>query len=182
MSEIYVSGLADLQKLLDQLPAKVEKNIMRGALRAGANPIKQAAISAVPVGKPSTSGAKKYHLYEGALKDSIRISSSSKGGKVSTSIKAGGKHKGVDVWYAHIIEFTGAVEHKIKPKHGGSLFFGGLFYKSIDHPGMYPKPFLRPALDSQGQNAVIAIGNYIKKRLATKEGLDTSDITIEGDE
>ena len=34
MSSIRVTGLADLQKFLDTLPAKMETNIMRGALRA----------------------------------------------------------------------------------------------------------------------------------------------------
>ena len=169
MSEINVRGLAELQKFLNTLPAKVEKNIMRGALRAGLKPIKAAAMANVPVDS-------------GALRDSIRISASrSKPGTVAVAVKAGGKTKRGNVWYAHFIEFTGAVAHQITPKLGGSLFIGGLFFKSVDHPGMKAKRFLRPALDSQSQAAVIAVGNYIKKRLANKHSLDTSDITIEGE-
>ena len=41
---------------------------------------------------------------------------------------------------------------------------------------------MRPALDSQATRAVVAAGEYIKRRLATKHGLDTSGVMIEGDE
>lgn len=183
MSNITVTGLADLQKMLDTLPAKVEANIMRGALRNGIKQIKDAAVSACPVGPPSPIGRFKYKHYEGALRDSIRISTRIKNGVVSASLKAGGKLKnGADIWYAHIIEFTGAVPHVIKEKHNFSaMFFGGSFYEKIEHPGMKAKPFLRPALESRAQDAVVAAGEYIKKRLATKEGLDTADIWIEGE-
>ena len=53
---------------------------------------------------------------------------------------------------------------------------------TVFHPGAKPKPYMRPALDARAQDAVIAAGEYIKKRLATKNGLDTSDITIEAGE
>ena len=42
---VHVKGLSDLQAFLDQLPAKVERNVMRGGLRAGANVIKPAAYA-----------------------------------------------------------------------------------------------------------------------------------------
>lgn len=41
---------------------------------------------------------------------------------------------------------------------------------------------MRPALDSNITAAVVAAGNYVKSRLATKQGLDTSHIMVEGDE
>ena len=182
MSDVRVKGLAELQRFLDQLPAKLEANVMRGALRAGVQPIKAAAVSACPVGPPSASGAKKYGLYAGALRDSIRISSRRKLGQVSAAVKVGGKRKGVNVWYAHLVEFTGARQHAIKGRLFGSLFIGGAFVNAVDHPGMRPRPFLRPALDAQAQSAVVAAGEYIKTRLATREGLDTADIVIEEEE
>jgi hypothetical protein len=40
---------------------------------------------------------------------------------------------------------------------------------------------MRPALDGQSSAAVVAAGEYIKKRLATKHGLDTADINIEAE-
>jgi hypothetical protein len=41
---------------------------------------------------------------------------------------------------------------------------------------------MRPALDAQASAAVVAAAEYMKDRLATKHGLDTSDVVIEGDE
>lgn len=182
MSEIHVTGLADLKQFLDALPAKVEKNIMRGALRAGANVIKAEAKARCPVGPPSATGAKRYKLYAGALRDSIRVSvKASRGGRVVASVKVGGKLKnGADVWYARLIEFTGAVAHSIEARKGGALAIGGGLYRKVPHPGMKPKPFLRPALDGQARNAIMATAEYIKQRLATRHGLDTSGIEIGG--
>ena len=42
----------------------------------------------------------------------------------------------------------------------------------VQHPGAKKKPFLRPALDLQGQAAVEAVREYIRTRLATKHGID----------
>lgn len=169
MTNIKVKGLAELQTFLDQLPAKMEANVLRGALRAGAKPILEAAKSAAPVGEPSETNRKRYKLYAGALKDSIRISGriDKRNGNVTASVKAGGKTKsGADVFYAHMVEF-GTKPHVI----GDGT-----------HPGVQAKPFMRPALDAQSGAAIVAVGEYIKKRLATKNGLDTADIEIEIEE
>lgn len=179
MTDTHVTGLAELQTFLDQLPAKVEKNIMRGAMRAGIKPIMEAAKAACPVGEPSGTGKKRYKLYPGALRDTIRITTRSRGGTVSASVVVGGKTKsGAVVWYARLIEFSGAIAHDITAKLGGSLFLGGLFKKSAHHPGMRAQPFMRPALDSKADDAILAAGNYVKNRLASKQGLDTADIEI----
>lgn len=183
---IHVHGLADLQKFLDTLPAKIERNILRGALRAGVKPIKDAAVANCPVGMPSGEGRRLYGLHEGSLQDSVRVGTRHKGSKVMATVKAGGRTaKGGDVFYAHIIEFTGAVAHQIPALSLlGKVFLniGGGVYRSAKHPGMRPKPFLRPAMDAQAQNAVVAAAEYMKERLSTKHGLDTAHITIEGDE
>lgn len=169
MSEIRVNGLADLQKFLDQLPAKMEANILRGALRAGIKPMKAAAIANCPTGEPSETNKQKYKLYAGALRDSIRVSGriDKRGGNVVARLVAGGKTKsGADVFYANMVEF-GTKQHVM----GDGV-----------HPGVMPRPFMRPALDSEANAAVVAVGEYIKKRLATKNGLDTSEINIEVEE
>ncbi len=169
MSDIRVTGLAELQKFLDQLPAKMEANIIRGALRAGAKPMLQAAKQSAPVGEPSDTAKRKYKVYAGALRDSIRISGrvDKRNGKITASVKAGGKSRktGADVYYAHMLEFG------TRP-HGGDS----------KNPGIPVRPFMRPAFDSQVQPAILAAGEYIKKRLATKHGLDTADIEIGIDE
>lgn len=160
MADANVKGLAELQVFLDQLPAKMEANIMRGALRQGANVVKAEAQANVPV-------------KTGTLKAGLKVSTRNRRGVVSASVKAGGKHGFLARW----IEF-GTAAHFIKPKTAKSLFFAGIFSDGVQHPGSAPKPFLRPALDSQAQAALLAVGEAIKKRL-TKQGINASGVELE---
>ena len=155
-----VTGLAELQAFLDQLPAKVEQNIMRAALRQGANVVKAEAMANVPV-------------KSGLLKAGLKVSTKSRRGVVTAIVKAGGKHAYLARW----IEY-GTAAHFIKPKKAKSLFWAGLMRDGVDHPGSQAKPFLRPALDSQAQAALMAVGEAIKKRL-TKQGLNASGVELE---
>lgn len=186
MAEIVVKGLTELNAMLKKVPEKMRTNIMRSALREGSKVMMATAKSRVPVGPPSSEGAKKYGGYAGALRDSIRVTTKLRGGSVESSVRAGGKKKGskTDVWYAHLIEFTGAKPHRIAAKNEkkkNGLLFGGMFRTGVDHPGMSKKPFMRPALASS-RAAVIAIANFIRKRLQTKAGLDLAHIRVEGDD
>lgn len=167
MSEIRVTGLADLQKLLDELPKKMEQNIMRGALRAGLKPVLEEAKKNLSSNNSNVTNQ---------LKDGMRISAQRlRDGKVTAQIKTKGKHGFVANW----VEF-GTTPHTITAKNMKALSIGGHLFQSIDHPGARAKPFMRPALDSQAQAAVLASAEYIKKRL-TKHGLDTADIEIEAE-
>lgn len=163
MSEIRVKGLADLNKFLQQLPAKVEQSVLRGALRAGANVVMAEAKANVPVDS-------------GQLRDGLKVSTNSRRGRVTAKVKATGKHAHIAPWLEY-----GTAAHKITAKKGKGLFFGGLFVKGVQHPGARPKPFLRPALDGRAQDAVVAAAQYMKRRLATKNGLDTSSVEIEAE-
>lgn len=166
---VHVKGLAELQQLMDQLPAKIEANVMRGALRAGMKPVK---------GEAQHQLASHGSVETGALADGLKISTSNRRGVVTSHLRVTGKHAFVANW----LEFTGAHPHEIKPKARKSLFIAGLFGEVVQHPGFHKKPFLRPALDAKAGEAVVITGEYIKQRLATKNGLDTSNITIGGDD
>lgn len=200
MTQMHVKGLAELQKFLDQLPAKMEANVMRGALRAGVKMIADEAKRLVPVSPPSSGNKKRYNAMMGELRRSIRVSAriDRKTRQILGLLTVGN----AKAWYPYLVEF-GTRRHWIKAQirpqrvtrrglrtasirtmnrnaNRGALVIGGTFVgDEIIHPGARPRPFLRPALDSQRQNAVIAVAEYIKKRLATKQGLDTSGITIE---
>lgn len=164
MAEIHVTGLADLQKMLDTLPAKIERNLMRGALRAGMNVVKPAAAAGV-------------NSISGELARGLKVGTRAKGGVVYATLKAGGKHGYIARW----VEY-GTAAHTITAKDRKALSLGGVLFQSVQHPGARPKPFMRPALDQRANAAVVAAAEYMKERLATKQGLDTSHITIEGDE
>ena len=165
---MHVHGLSDLGKVLQTFTLKLERNVIRGGLRQGANVVKEQVLVNVPVAEPSDRNRERYGGYAGALRDSVRVSTRSYRGKVSASVKAGGmKTKGgADVYYANWVEYG------TRPHMNGARGH---------HPGARPKPFMRPALDTEAQRAVIAVGNYMRNRLATKHGIDTPEIFIEGE-
>lgn len=164
--EFAVKGLVELQRFLDQLPEKLQRNVMRGALRAGMNVVKPAAQANI-------------RSVSGELAKGLKIGTRSQGTTVIARLRATGPH----AFVGHMLEFTGAAPHEILPAVAGSLVLGGFFYEAVQHPGFTPRPFMRPALDGEAQRAVVAAAEYIKTRLATKEGIEAAaNVTIEGDE
>lgn len=181
MSETTVKGLAELQRALDTLPAKIEANIVRGALRAGAKIILAEAQRLVPVEPPSGANARLYGGREGLLRDSLRVGTKidSRKAQVVATVKVGGKAKGGgDAYYAKFVEF-GTAPHVIRAKNGKMLALG---VSKVNHPGAKKKPFLRPAMDTQMMASVEAVRDYIRNRLASKHGIDVPAPIEEGDE
>lgn len=161
MSEVRVKGMRELNQFLQQLPVKLERNVLRGALRAGAKPVQEQAKRDAP-------------RDTGKLAEGIKIGTKAKGGRVVANVKLTGPHAHIGRWLEY-----GVAAHQITASTGGWLFFGGNFAKAVQHPGIPARPFMRPALDSQAQAAVVAAAQYMKRRLEEKHGLDTSDIEIE---
>jgi HK97 gp10 family phage protein len=150
--QVVLGGRA-LDEALKTLAPKIEKNIMRAALRAGVNVIKNEAKQEVPV-------------KTGALRKSLKVSTKSKDGKVTAVLKADSRIAP----HAHLVEF-GTRPHKIKPRNGDALVIGGHVVADVDHPGSRPKPFLRPSFDSKAPQAIEAVASKIRERL-TKEGIN----------
>jgi len=163
MQNVEITGLKELYDLLQDLPTKVEKNVMRGALRRGQNVFKDAAKSLI-------------NNKTGALSKSIRVrfkTKSEKMGWIRSHLIAGDK----DAYYAHIVEFGSASyytgkgktvgkPYTIKGKGGKALLIaGGNPVKSVVHPGSRPKPFMRPAFDNSNQTAINEMATYIRDRL-----------------
>lgn len=163
MADAHVTGLPELYRRLQDLPVKYERNVARGALRAGMNVVKPVAQSM----------ARKA---SGVYAAGLRVGTRTRGGMVTSYLKPSGKHAYLGKW----IEF-GTRAHNIAAKKGGWLSFMSIFTKEVSHPGARPYPHMRPALDSQAQAALIAIGEYSKRRME-KDGIDTSDIQVRGDE
>lgn len=161
MADVHVRGLDQLFAELQRIPVAIEKNVMRGALRAGA----QVLLAEATYRAPHRSAA---------LVSSLRIGTRSRGGTVTSYVKT-------DLFYARFVEF-GTKPHEIKPRRAKSLFVAGWFGLLVKHPGAKPHPFMRPAMDGAASGAIVAAAEYMKQRLATKQGIDTSYIMIEGDE
>lgn len=153
MSDERIVGGRQLDEFLKTLAPKVEKNIMRSALRAGAAVYRAKTMEYVPVRL-------------GDLRKSVRISAGSKGGKVTASVKVGNRK----AWYGPLVEF-GTQPHKIKPKDARALEIGGTVVREVDHPGATPHPFMRPAADASHAAATAAVATKIRQRL-TLLGID----------
>jgi len=146
-AEFKADGLADLLDQLSTFPDKIERNALRGAMRAGARVISIEAKARAP---EKTS----------ALKKSIRVSSNVKGSIFTATVKAGNK---VAYW-AQWVEF-GTAAHLIKARKLGALLIGGSMAKSARHPGAAAHPFFRPAIALKSEAATQAVIDYLRKRL-----------------
>lgn len=137
--EFEAKGLAELTRALQELPAKLEKNILRGALRASSKPISDDAKARVPVLQIPDG-----RRIAGALKKSIRSRSVNfKKGMLTGGVTAGGsdRNKKADTFYARFIEFGTAK--------------------------MAARPFLRPAIAHGTSKAIDEFAKYVRERLST---------------
>ena len=107
--DIKVEGLAELQALLDELPAKIEANVVRGGLRQAAKVVEEEAKRLCPVGKT------------GALQDSIRVSMRAKHGHISATVKAGGGK----VFYAAMVSTASLALPSMAGRIKGCFFAPG---------------------------------------------------------
>jgi len=157
---VTVQGLSDLQKMLDELPAKIEANIMRGALRQGANVYRDRARANAPVGKT------------GKLKKSIKVKTTLRKGKAVSQIVAGGG----DAFYAKFVEFgtasfyegngrTVGAPYKIEPKNRKAMKFGDVFTESAVHEGVRPTGFMRRAFDGGTSEVIEEVAAYVRMRI-----------------
>ena len=164
---VSIDGLAELDRMLKDLPVKIEKNVIRGALRAGQKQMLDAARANLD---------RNGSVRTGELRKSIRVrfqKRSEKYGWIRSYLIAGNKK----AWYAHLIEYGTASyysgnlnnskkqPYEIKPKNKKSLFFAGLARKQITHPGITPRPFMRPAFDATYQQSINSMAEYIRNRL-----------------
>lgn len=175
MATTNISGLRELDLMMKQLPANIEKNIMRGALRAGQNVFAKAAKSNL---------RQNGSVDSGELERSVRVRfkrQSERFGFIRSYVLAGSKK----AFYAHWVEYGTATfytgngrtvggAYEITPKVAGSLLLGGLLRDSVMHPGIRPKPFMRPAVDENFDTAVNRVAEYLRKRIPkemTKAGI-----------
>jgi len=154
MADETIVGGRECADFLQQLPAKIEKNILRAALRAGANEYKAVAKPLIPVD-------------DGDLVKSLRVTTRVKKGTVYASLKVGGRKAP----HAHLVEFD-TKPHKITPKEKKALSFGGKAAREVNHPGTKAQPFMRPTADTAPKSVVAAVVAKIRERM-TKEKLNT---------
>lgn len=164
-----LTGGTDLAQFLAALPGNLERNILRGALRAGAEEYAEGA---------------RENCRSAEVRDTIKVTSRAEQGVVTAKVQTKGLGAYIAPWLEygtdpHFISVDdeqsgGMTARKInRETKKGSLVIGGHFVgATVHHPGARPYPFMRPAVDMREAAAVAAIGSYIDMRL-TKEGLTT---------
>lgn len=173
--EFEVTGLAELYTALQELPVRIERNITRGALRAGAAVFRDEARANVP--KDS-----------GFLRKSIKSESDVRYGKAYGYVRID-RNKG-GAFYAHMLEFgtasyyAGSGRSKRQPYRipkatigrkktantvSKRLKFntpgGFVIRNAVIHPGIKPTFFMRKAFDRKQKEAMDAFKAYVENRL-----------------
>lgn len=152
MSDVEMLGMDEILKKLKVFPEKIQKSVVKGAIRASAKPIITEARKLVPKD-------------EGTLKKSIGVVARKSKDKniihfsVAPQIKKGG-------WFAHFIEFGtyAKLDHAKKSPRRGKL--GARRAKIVAQGfGIVAIPFMRTAFEKKGAESIEAAKTYMTKRI-----------------
>lgn len=154
MAELqHVAGLRELQQALAQLPIRVARNALRGAVNAGATVIRREAVQRAPVrtGKMRRAIYQKHAPEKSGLMQAtylVGVRSGKAERAVTKRVRRGGKVLTVtldrDAYYWRFLEF------------GTSK--------------MAARPFLRPAFEVKKYDAVARIKEYLATRIEVEAG------------
>lgn len=152
-----VDGLAELDNMLQELPAAVAGRIGSRALREGAKVILAEARRHVPIGNRVSLGGENQ---PGQLLRAIKIVSrrvKAKNRRV-VMVTVSSRESGIN---PHWIEFGTAPIRRAKGD--GFLYFtiNGKLIRKKWVVGVTAKPFMRPAVDTAAQQAIAAIAQSI---------------------
>jgi HK97 gp10 family phage protein len=148
-----VEGLAELEKQLLAIEDKtLSKKVMRKAFMQSLSPIWKEARALAPV----QSGD-----FRKSISRSVRLSTSKLEGGIRMITKKSRKTDegqrqfySTSGWMWHFFEYGTSGPYPIKSKKGKVLGPKGIFGKVVIHPGIKPRPFLRPAWDSNINRAI----------------------------
>jgi HK97 gp10 family phage protein len=162
-----VTGLVDLTSYLGDLADGLERKVLAGGLRAGANVIADEA---------------RTECRSEEVRDTIDVVSRSEKGVAVAKVRTAGEGAYIAPWLEHgtdphLISVDAAdrsgrtIKRINRQVREGSLVIGGHFVGPVvHHPGAKPYPFMRPALERKLGDAVTVIRNEIARR-STKQGL-----------
>lgn len=152
MSE--VKGLDELLASLKQLPQNIQKNVVRGAIRAGAASLVKEAKANVPVDTGNLKKSIGIVAVKSKKPQYIQF-------KVTTRKGYGLKNDG---WYAHMVEFgtLGKRDEPLSSETHRSLKAKEMAEKGFGSPA---QPFMRPAYENKGEEAIDVAKEYMSKRI-----------------
>jgi HK97 gp10 family phage protein len=151
VDEIKVTGLKEIERVLQRLPARLGEKVIRAALRAGAQVIRKDAQSKVPILKAPDKRRKP-----GTVKKAITIKRS-KQDKFGVYLGV----KGLSKDDKHVFKNNKGTKAANNPDDPFYWFF--LEFGTAKMPA---KPFLRPAFEARKFEALRKFEEYCKKRIA----------------
>lgn len=180
MAEFQINGLKELHQALQKLPANIERNVLASAINQGTNVIlKQTRLMAPTqdIRKQLASRVLKAKRGEVIREIYIKSPRDKRNKKNGENPEKAPK----DLFYAKFFEFGTASYYSGKgrtvggpyqiPKKPGRLLINGKYFMGpIKHPGVKPRPFLRPSLDLKSQEAIKAMAAVIRLRLPMETG------------
>jgi HK97 gp10 family phage protein len=162
-TSVKIKGLSELLAQLNSLPERIERNVVRAALRyAVQSTFLKAVAPNIPIGKPRKDRSGRF-VFGGDLAKSLRLRTINKEGRPSVGLTIGNRK----VWYAHLIE-KGVSPHTIKGRP--FLFFGSRRIREVTHPGFEGRFFMKRAFEGNETKAVEAFKEYLQKRLPKELG------------
>lgn len=160
MSTFGIKGLAELEKALEQFPDRVARNILAGAVRAGAVVIQKEARN-----KVKDSG-QDHWLYSRRTEKMKRDGTHYK----AILIKSGSLRKGIKVRLAPRKSRERPIEYWVYVSK--KLWYWR--FVEFGSSKMSAKSFMRPAFESEKKKAVEAIKEYLAARIDKEASKATS--------
>jgi HK97 gp10 family phage protein len=149
---VEVKGLDEIEKRLQALPEKLRRKAIRQALTDGANIIVEQA-KAICHKAPEPTHPNAGHLAD-AINSRITV------GERGASARVGIDYKKVK--HGHLVEFGTKAHGTGKPR---IVYIPGTGFRRVSgkHPGSTKHPFMRPAFDTKGDEAVNRITTDLAK-------------------
>jgi len=160
--DFKIEGALEIEKALKKLELRIEKNISRRAVGAGAKVFIRAMKSLVP----SNTGTLKRSIGMKRLKTrksaTVIIGPRSGKSRQERIGKTGKTIKGSDGWYAHLVEYGtfASRTHPLSPRTKRKPRKNGM------PRGMAPRPFMRPAFDTQQEASIKAMADAYRQGIA----------------
>lgn len=165
-----MTGWDGLLQKLEAVKVELRQQLLQNAVNAGARVIRDEARARVSV---------RSGLTRNAIRTFVRRTGVGRN-EVSAGVGLRGGGKNGRIHIGRFLEF-GTTRHVIEPKTRRArrkealLLSMGQVVRKVDHPGIAPKPFLRPAFDAKSQAALDAmaksLGRGIEKAIRKGGGV-----------
>jgi len=146
---MQLEGFKELAAALRELPERIARNGLRAAVNAGSTVIKKQAIA----NAPEDTGALKANLYQKQIRE--------QSGPMQQTFYVGVR-KGVAKYANNAANKRSGKAGKTYKDEGTTFYWRFLEFGTSK---MAPRPFLRPAFETQKESAVKAIGEKLDERI-----------------